>query len=364
MQVRSSVALRVLARQDGKTVHVGDTPGEVEVPDGARWWVSPAKKLTAEELAQGVTETGARELRVGGPDGPASLDDASVAPLRGLTGLRRLSLTKVGLGDAGLEALHALTGLEALELSLLKAPTDRALDLLHGWPALGRVSIEECVGMAFARPARPPAGLVGAYLYGKRAGGLVAWAAGGVGLVSLTLIAGTWARDDDVAPLGACEALRALDLGGRFKGAGLAALRQLERLGLGSCALSRKEAARGLPALERVRTLDLRAADVVDEVVAAVARMRALEELDLRGNKDLTADGLAALAGPVREGRLRHVRLDRWLQEALGRRVRFARPETPATRDHVDLLERLTDLGSGAGVDDPPPLLAPFAPLR
>lgn len=359
---------------DGCDRTLGTQPGPpIHIPRSRVWWVeTPAadEKLLARVLDVVEREavpglrlglgTGAvhhfeRDLDTGRHPPSRSMgvfDDTAAKRLARCTHLRRLDLAhQPRLTHRGLESLHALRRLDTLVLCDLPDVGPRAVDLLTGWPDLSALYLTECPGLGGADLARgkPPAGLQHLHVDAPgEAAPSIRWAAQAP-LSVLSVRADTWSKDD-LAPLADRSALRVLNLdeNAKFRGPGLGKLLSLERLSL---ARARPSGAglKEVGKLVNLTRLDLHGAEVPKGSLAPLAALTRLEQLDLRDNGKLEAEDVLTLLPLVTRCALRALRMSAHLDQALGRRVKFPKPDRPVTPELLDLIARLDQLNPGRG---------------
>ncbi|MCO5167475.1 MAG: hypothetical protein M9894_14100 [Planctomycetes bacterium] len=261
-----------------RTVDLGQTPGEIEVPPHLFWWVAPeghlGKRLArvlADAAAQGVTGLDLSNSRV---------TDDDLAPLADMAALRVVLLQSCKKITGA--ALHRLPG--GLRLLALCGSPRVAED---AWPALARlpdltyldlrwIELTPDAASTLADSAR---GLTHLDLGGcKRLGNAAVAALGALPELRYLAVNGTNVSRAGVEPLAALTRLEHLDLSwcGRLTDGALrpiAGLPALQSLDLGGCGNVTPEGLAQLRALPRLRHLDLggvRAADV--------ARLEALRQ--------------------------------------------------------------------------------------
>jgi Leucine-rich repeat (LRR) protein len=115
---------------DGRTRHIGKTPADrpLEIPACEGWWVV-AREITNETVAEIEAQS------IPGLQLPSRAKDAGLAFLKGLTGLRILSLDDTKVTDGGLKHLKGLKGLQSLDLAHTRV-TDVGLTHVRGLTGL------------------------------------------------------------------------------------------------------------------------------------------------------------------------------------------------------------------------------------
>lgn len=240
------------------------------------------------------------------------LTDAGIAPLGGLRRLRRLRLplSPGRIKGPGLASLRGLDRLEALEMGGI-APGDD--DLAH---LAGLASLRYLVVAGDRLTDRGLVHLGGLVrLEGLKLEGHPAeiTAAGLAHLSGLRRLEGLILHDSCVkslGPLGRLDRLKVLDVSGApIDDDGLAAvagLRALEQLDLTRTRVGPAGLAH-LAGLDRLKLLIIEGSAVTDASLGRLAGLPGLERLSLRGRPGLTDSGLAKLAGL---SRLKAVEID------------------------------------------------------
>lgn len=277
----------------GEVLHVGDTPGRVEVPASVRWWAVPG---TPRRLYPALVDFARRNVTPGLCLYKVPLEGGQLALLRDLPELEWLSLERARLDDQGLLALPALPALHTLGLALAKLSA-KGLAPLAALPLLTRLSLDKAaLGDADLSALSGLLGLERLSLCDTRVGeeGLA------VLPPSLTHLVADGCGRIEGRSLGRLTRLDSLSLCRSQVGAeGLAALAgttSLRRLRLRGCRCVRLD---GLAAISRapgLEELDLSGCAVGEHGVEELARLRGLRRLSL-WYSEVGDAGLRHLAG-------------------------------------------------------------------
>jgi hypothetical protein len=206
----------------------------------------------------------------------AGLDDAALASIAQLPGLRRLDLSECHkIGDAGVRQLAKLSRLRELSLARCEGVSPEAVGALSACPELVDLDLWEARGVSDATPLGQLSDLIVLRLSG------------------------------DIAPasfpaLARLTGLRVLSFSVAAEGSDLdflSSLTKLENLDLEANTLLRDLAATPVPQLAALRSLNVRDCDNLEAGLASLKGLTQLETLDLYGCGSLSGEGFAALSG-------------------------------------------------------------------